>query len=94
MHLIDLGLEYFLNEVELDGHHQVISAQTLDKIPVSSQFILQAKFQKHHLVLFHMYSDVCEDGTNGVQPCGAMINGVNNREEFTKEKKIDIIMKL
>ena len=77
---MDLGLDAFLLEAELDDHHQAISAQTLDMSSVSLWFLLQAKFHKHHLLLFHMYSDVCVDGTNGVQPCDAIINGANKSE--------------
>ena len=77
---MDLGLDAFLHEAELDDHHQAISAQTLNISSVSLWFLLQAKFHKHHLLLFHMYSDVCVDGTNGVQPCGAIINGANKSE--------------
>ena len=77
---MDLGLEPFLHGAELDDGYQSISVQTLDTFSVSSWFLLQAKFHKHHLLLFHMYSDVFAGGTNGVQPCGAIINGANKSE--------------
>ena len=77
---MDLGLEPFLHEAELDDKNQAIYAQTLDVSSVSPWFSLQAKVHKHHLLLFHMYSDVCADGTSGVQPCGAIINSANKSE--------------
>ena len=77
---MDLGLEPFLHEAELDDNNQAIYAQTLDISSVSPWFPLQAKVHKHHLLLFHIYSDVCADGTNRFQPWGAIINGSNKSE--------------
>ena len=77
---MDLGLDAFLHEVELDDHRQSISEHNLDMSAVSPWFLLQAIFHKHHLLLFHMYSDVCADGTNGVQLCGAIIN-ISNKSK-------------